>query len=70
MIIEKLGELGITLKGRVSGQFKTVCPKCSHERKKKNEPCLSVNIDEGTFMCHNPGCEWSVGSRVYEKKER
>jgi len=30
-----------------SGQEKTQCPKCSHERRKSSDPCLSVNIDEG-----------------------
>jgi len=70
MIFEKLQELGIDLKGRTRGQFKTTCPKCSDGRKHKNEPCLSVNIDEGTYMCHNPGCEWNDGGGVYEKANK
>jgi twinkle protein len=49
-------EYGIIIK-RASGQVKTKCPKCSHERKKKNETCLSVNIDEGVWNCHN--CGWN-----------
>ena len=51
-------EYGITIK-RSSGQVKTKCPKCSHDRKKKNETCLSVNIDEGVWNCHN--CGWNGG---------
>jgi len=46
---------GIYLKNS-SGQEKTKCPECSHTRKKKNDPCLSVNIDEGVWNCHN--CSW------------
>jgi len=49
---------GITIK-RNSGQVKTKCPKCSYDRKKKSDPCLSVNIDEGVWNCHN--CGWKGG---------
>jgi hypothetical protein len=50
----KLQSIGIYVK-RESGQEKVVCPKCSHTRKPKNkkDPCLSVNVDEGIFNCHN-----------------
>lgn len=48
----KLIALGIPLK-KMSGQAKTICPNCSHTRKHKNEACLSVNIDEGVYSCHN-----------------
>lgn len=51
-------ENGITIK-RNSGQVKTQCPKCSQDRKKKSDPCLSVNIDEGVWNCHN--CGWTGG---------
>ena len=51
-------EYGIIIK-RNSGQVKTKCPKCSHDRKKKTDPCLSVNIDEGVWNCHN--CGWTGG---------
>tara|TARA_R110001632_G_scaffold105752_1_gene215270 strand:+ start:2594 stop:4273 length:1680 start_codon:yes stop_codon:yes gene_type:complete len=47
---------GITIK-KNSGQVKTKCPKCSYDRKKKSDPCLSVNIDEGVWNCHN--CGWT-----------
>ncbi|MBV20076.1 MAG: bifunctional DNA primase/helicase [Cytophagia bacterium] len=49
-------QYGIEIK-RSSGQTKVKCPKCSHERRKKSEPCLSVNIDEGIWNCHN--CGWA-----------
>ncbi len=66
MIIDKLQDLGINLKGRTRGQYKTTCPKCSESRKHKIEPCLSVNIDTGVYSCHN--CGWSGG--VYEKEDK
>ena len=62
---QKLENLGIVLK-KQSGYEKTTCPKCSHTRKKKNDPCLSVTIDEGVYNCHN--CGWS-GSVKFEKKK-
>lgn len=49
-------ELGIDTKGRMTGHVKTTCPKCSHNRKDKRDPCLSVNLSEGTWKCHN--CGW------------
>lgn len=51
--------------GRVAGQVYTTCPQCSHERKKKNAKCLSVNIDQGIWNCKN--CQWkgSLNKKVY-----
>jgi len=56
-------ELGVYVSG--TGQQKTVCPKCSHTRKHPKDPCLSVNVDDGVYKCHN--CGWK-GS-LHEKKE-
>jgi len=50
---------------RNSGQTKTKCPKCSHERRKSSEPCLSVNIDEGIWNCHNCGWKGSLKKQNY-----
>lgn len=50
-----LSNLGIDLKNiKTSG--KCLCPKCSHTRKKKSDPCLSVDIEKGMYNCHN--CGW------------
>lgn len=38
---------------------RSVCPQCSHERKKKNVRCLSVNEQDGCWYCHH--CSWSGG---------
>ena len=59
----KLQDYGINTKGKISGQFKTTCPKCSQDRKKKSDPCLSVNIDEQVWNCHNCGWTGSVNKR-------
>lgn len=55
-MISDFSSIGIDLKGRKSGQFSTTCPHCSHQRKKKKDPCLSINIDEGLYRCHH--CGW------------
>jgi twinkle protein len=47
------------------GQVKTKCPKCSHDRKKKSDPCLSVNIDEGIWNCHNCGWKGTLKQNNY-----
>ena len=52
-------ELGIDTKGQSSGQFKRLCPQCSHQRKKKYDTCLSIDLDQGVWNCHN--CGWSGG---------
>ncbi len=45
----------IDLKNRTSGKLKTTCPICSHHRKNKKDPCLSVSIDQGLANCWNCG---------------
>ena len=61
-------EYGIIIK-RTSGQVKTKCPKCSHERKKKSDPCLSVNIDDGVWNCHNCGWTGTLKQNNYMREE-
>lgn len=50
-------DYGIDLPDVFHGDRKTLCPKCSHLRKKKHDPCLSVNGDSGVWHCHN--CGWT-----------
>jgi len=64
MYRQELEQLGIIVKGN-AGMTKTKCPKCSHERKKKSDPCLSVNLDKGLYNCHN--CGWA-GSVKFKAK--
>lgn len=56
----------INLKNRNNGKLKTICPACSHNRKNKKDPCLSVSIDQGLANCWNCG-ETSV--RDFKKNE-
>lgn len=64
---DQLIALGIDLKS-IKGSGKTLCPKCSAERKKKTDPCLSVDIAKGAFNCHN--CGWSGYGKEQELEEK
>lgn len=66
MKAEQLIKLGIDLKNKTSGTTKTVCPKCSADRKHKEDKCLSVNITEGVYCCHN--CGWK--GKVFDKPKK
>jgi len=50
-------DFGIHVTG--AGELSTTCPQCSAGRKKKNDPCLSVNTDKKVWHCNH--CEWSGG---------
>ena len=51
-------DFGIKLTAKAtSGQTHTQCPSCSSQRRKKKAACLSVNIDEGVWLCHH--CGWA-----------
>lgn len=56
----------ITVKGRESGVKKTICPNCSHNRRKKTDPCLYVNFTSGVAKCYN--CD-ALSFRDSEKKD-
>lgn len=32
-------------------EVKSTCPACSHTRKKRNDRCCNVNVEEGTYHC-------------------
>ena len=55
----ELQNVGIKLRSFKLGHHKVVCPQCSHARRKKNDPCLSVTIsdDDCVFYCHH--CNWT-----------
>lgn len=69
---DKLTALGIPLKFGTQGQTKTICPKCSHNRKpeSRREACVSVNVTEGIYNCKNPGCDFhgTVNPKDQNKK--
>ena len=61
-------DYGIDLKtSRVSGEVVTICPQCSHTRKKKKDKCLSVNLDKKVWHCNH--CGWSGALKEQVKKE-
>jgi len=66
-MIQQLQELGIRVRYGQHGNTKTICPKCSQDRKNKHDPCLSVNVDEGVWNCHN--CGWAGSVKLKQGKE-
>ncbi len=49
-------DFGIKIDEKQAGEVSALCPKCSHTRKKKTAPCLSVNLDKRVWVCHH--CGW------------
>lgn len=64
--MKAFSDFGIQLKAGASGEAKTTCPKCSPGRKKKNYPCLNVNLDKGAWHCWH--CGWSGGLAKGEER--
>ena len=48
-------EYGIELPHGAHGEVRTTCPDCSQNRRKKNDRCLAVNVEKGTWLCHHCG---------------
>ena len=59
--MKTFADFGIHINRIKGGNQKTTCPNCSPTRKNKLDPCLSVNLDDGTFYCHH--CEWKGAIR-------
>jgi len=66
-MMETLQDYGIYVRSGATGNVKTTCPQCSSQRKKKKDPCLSVNVDDGCWRCHN--CEWTGGLKKEKEPE-
>lgn len=66
---EILRELKIDWKGNPNRNFKTTCPQCSHNRKHKDDPCLSVRVDDSGvgIRCHNCG---HTDGRFYDDQRK
>jgi hypothetical protein len=56
---ELLETNGIQLRDYSPGKYATICPECSHDRKKRKVECLSIKIDAqgAVWNCHH--CGWS-----------
>jgi len=65
-MIQEFQELGIYPKGNAVKQ-KTICPKCSKDRKNKSDKPLSIDLEKGLYNCHN--CGWKGNVKIKEKKE-
>ena len=50
-------DVGIELPPGAYGEVDTICPECSHTRKKRTARCLSVNTIDQRWCCHH--CGWS-----------
>jgi twinkle protein len=58
----KYEDYNITIpNNKVRGEVQTICPSCSHERKKKTDKCLSVNLDKKTWFCHHCSYKGALG---------
>lgn len=56
-------------RGMTSGGWKKVlCPRCSADRKKKREPVLRVNLDDGGFKCMH--CGWKGKATVLTQEDK
>ena len=60
-VLELAQKHGIRLKSVQKRAQKVLCPQCSHKRTNKDDPCLSVRIDESGlgWRCHH--CGWTGG---------
>lgn len=56
---DALFDAGIVLPSYRQGEYRVICPVCSHTRTKKNEECLAVRIDERGFTFHCHHCGWT-----------
>ena len=66
---EILRELGVSFRGNPKRSFKTTCPRCSHTRKHKDDPCLSVRVDDTGVGVRCFNCNYTDG-RFYDFKPK
>jgi twinkle protein len=64
-VAERLLEHGIRPRSYRDGDQKLLCPKCSHTRRNRKDPCLSLTIDRrgAAWKCHHCGWSGSVVER-------
>jgi len=61
-------DFGIEVNSSQTGESKAACPKCSHQRKKSKDKCLSVNMTSELWKCNH--CQWSGGLLHGEKGQK
>ena len=60
--MEKFSDFNIEIPAGASGQVRVLCPRCSVDRKKNREKCLSVDASKGVWLCHHCGYTGALGS--------
>lgn len=63
-MIQQLRQLGINVRDGQRGNIKVPCPKCSHTRKHKTDPCLSVDVERGVWNCHHCSFKGAVNTNT------
>lgn len=54
--MKTFADFNIDLGERSGVEVQTICPQCSHTRKKSHARCLAVNTVEGVWLCFH--CDW------------
>ena len=71
-LAERLLQFSIRLDRYTPGDRKLTCPRCSHTRRNKADPCLSVTVDDdaehAVWNCHN--CGWKGTTHELDAEER
>jgi twinkle protein len=71
-LAERLLKFSIRLDRYTPGDHKLTCPKCSHARKHKHDPCLSVTVDDdaehAVWNCFH--CGWKGTTHELDVEER
>lgn len=62
MVLKTWQDYNIEIPFGASGHIRTICPKCSGERRKSTEKCLSVDLSESVFYCHHCGHKGSLNN--------
>lgn len=62
-------DFGIHVKHGGANEQKTTCPQCSQHRKKRNYPCLNVNLDKGVWNCWHCGWSGTLKTGVQQRPE-
>lgn len=62
-------DFGITVKLGGANEQKTTCPQCSPHRKKRNYPCLNLNLEKGVWNCWHCGWAGSLGKGMESRPQ-
>jgi len=63
-------DFNIAIPPGATGHIRTTCPECSPDRKKTNEKCLSVSIEDNCWYCHHCGHKGGLNGKDNKTIER